>query len=69
MTLDCTKSESKNTIFLRLDLILADDNVTTYITDVIKERSRSVTIPSEATRPASCICKRDRYIYVLRDKE
>ena len=68
MTLDCTKSESKNTIFLRFNLILADDNVTTYITDVIKERSRSVTIPSEATRPASCICKKYRYIYE-RDKE
>ena len=37
MTLDCTKSESKNTIFLRLDLILAYDNILFYVTYEIKK--------------------------------
>ena len=62
MTLDCTKSESKNTIFLRLDLILAYDNILFYVTYEIKKDLEEVHyLPRQPVQHLASVKEKEGY--------
>ena len=66
MTLDCTKSESKNTIFLRLDLILAYDNILFYVTYEIKKDLEEVHyLPRQPVQHLASVEEKEGYIDVF----